>query len=198
MKGGLGSAAVGLFLSVTDGFDRYSMVGDDDHGYIMLNQAVEMAEALGIINSPQLDLNDSQMSEEMIRSVQRTTWGLFQIDTIVHTNFLRKSAVKDVSIPRLDREASKPSDKWVAYPLNKPDRPSWLSQAFDEACKLSYIARDMSSTLIPRADDPSGNTAEQKRELYNKLRHWEENLPATFSLAERPAPHIILLRFVQR
>ncbi|KAL3430981.1 hypothetical protein BDV09DRAFT_188809 [Aspergillus tetrazonus] len=175
-------------------YERYSMVGDDDHGYIMLNQAVEMAEALGIINSPQLNLNDSQMSEEMIRSVQRTAWGLFQIDTIVHTNFLRKSAVKDVSIPRLDRETSKPSDKWVAYPLNKPDRPSWLSQAFDEACKLSYIARDMSSTLIPKADDPSGNTAEQKRELYNKLRHWEENLPATFSLAERPAPHIILLR----
>ncbi|KAL5045865.1 hypothetical protein BDW71DRAFT_197894 [Aspergillus fruticulosus] len=175
-------------------YERYSMVGDDDHGYTMLLQAVEMAEALGIINSPHLDLNTSQMSEEMIRSVQRTAWGLFQIDTIVHTNFLRKSSVNDVSIPKLERDSSKPWDKWVAYPLNRPDRPSWLSQTFDEACRLSYIARDMSQTLSPKSHDPAGNTVEQKRELYSKLRHWEENLPATFMVSEKPAPHIILLR----
>ncbi|KAL4993504.1 fungal-specific transcription factor domain-containing protein [Aspergillus recurvatus] len=175
-------------------YERYSMVGDDDHGYTMLNQAVEMAEGLGIINSPHLNLNASQMSEEMIKSVQRTAWGLFQIDTIVHTNFLRKSLVNRVSIPQLDRDESKPSDKWVAYPLNRPDRPLWLSQAFDEACKLSYIARDMSRTLSPKAHGSAGNTIEQKRELYSELRRWEENLPATFAMSEKPAPHIILLR----
>ncbi|KAL4903061.1 hypothetical protein BDW74DRAFT_56167 [Aspergillus multicolor] len=175
-------------------YERYSMVGDDDNGYIMLNQAVEMAEALGIINSPELSLNNSHMSEEMIRSVQRTAWGLFQIDTIVHTNFLRKSSVNDVSIARIDRDLSKPWDTWAAYPLNKPSRPSWLSQAFDEACRLSYIARDMSRTLSPKATNSAVNTPEQKQALYNKLRHWEENLPATFSLHEKPAPHILLLR----
>ncbi|KAL4976891.1 hypothetical protein BDW66DRAFT_159327 [Aspergillus desertorum] len=175
-------------------YERYSMVGDDDHGYLMLSHAVEMAEALGIINSPPLDLNASQMSTEMIRSVQRTAWGLFQIDTIVHTNFLRKSLVDDVSVAPIDRDASGPSDVWVAYPLNRPNKPSWLSQTFDEACRLSYIARDMSRMLSPKASDPTGNTPEQKRELYNKLRDWEENLPATFMMKEKPAPHIILLR----
>lgn len=173
------------------------MVGDDDNGYTMLNQAIEMAEALGIINRPELNLNRSFMSEDMISSVKRTAWGLFQIDTIVHTNFLRPSLVTDVSIERVDRDASKPTDMWIAYPLNRPDRPTWLSQVFDEACHLSYIARDMSRTLSPRSD-PAGNTPEQKLDLYNKLRQWEANLPATFMPRERPAPHILLLLFVYR
>ncbi|KAL4924206.1 uncharacterized protein BDV17DRAFT_284853 [Aspergillus undulatus] len=174
-------------------YERYSMVGDDDNGYIMLSQALEMAEALGIINSPDLDLDPSFMSEDMISSVKRTAWGLFQIDTIVHTNFLRPSMVHSVSLQRIDRDASKPTDMWAAYPLNRPDRPSWLSQAFDEACRLSFIARDMSQTLSPKAD-PQGNTQEQKHDLHNKLRDWEAHLPPTFAMKEKPAPHILLLR----
>lgn len=57
------------------------MSGDDDYGYSMLHRATEMAEALGIINSPQLNLDPSRMSEDMITSIKRTAWGLFQIDT---------------------------------------------------------------------------------------------------------------------
>lgn len=57
------------------------MSGNNDHGYFMLHRAVEMAEALGIVNSPRLNLNQSNMSEEMISSIKRTAWGLFQIDT---------------------------------------------------------------------------------------------------------------------
>ncbi|KAL4803804.1 fungal-specific transcription factor domain-containing protein [Aspergillus unguis] len=174
-------------------YERYSMVGDDDNGYVMLNQALEMAETLGIINSPDLDLNRSDMSEDMISSIKRTAWGIFQIDTIVHTNFLRPSMVTRVSIERIDRNASKPSELWEAYPLIRPDRPSWLSQAFDEACKLSKIARDMSRTLSPKSD-PAGNTSEQKLEIYNELRQWEAALPPQFKLTEKPAPHIVLLR----
>lgn len=59
------------------------MTGEDDNGYMMLNQAIAMAEALGIINSPRLDLNRLGMSDEMVSSLKRTAWGLFQIDTCV-------------------------------------------------------------------------------------------------------------------
>lgn len=57
------------------------MSGNNDHGYFMLHRAVEMAEALGIVNGPRLNLNQSNMSEEMVSSIKRTAWGLFQIDT---------------------------------------------------------------------------------------------------------------------
>jgi hypothetical protein len=49
----------------------------------MLHQAIEMAEEMGIINHEKLKLNKSQMSGEMIRSLERTSWGLFQVDTYV-------------------------------------------------------------------------------------------------------------------
>ncbi|KAL3474810.1 fungal-specific transcription factor domain-containing protein [Aspergillus californicus] len=174
-------------------YERYSMVGDDDNGYLMLNNALEMAEALGIINNKHLRLNPSHMSQDMISSVKRTAWGLFQIDTIVHTNFLRPSRVMDVTIDRIDRDESKFTDLWVPYPLDRVPRPSWLSQCFDEACGLSYIARDISRTLSPNSETDV-NVRRNKRDLHNKLRQWESNLPATFALGEKPPPHIILLR----
>jgi hypothetical protein len=66
-----------------NGFSRYSNLGNDDFGYTMLHQAIEMAEEMGIINHEKLKLNSSQMSEEMIRSLKRTSWGLFQVDTYI-------------------------------------------------------------------------------------------------------------------
>ncbi|KAL2830475.1 fungal-specific transcription factor domain-containing protein [Aspergillus cavernicola] len=174
-------------------YERYSMVGDNDKGYLMLNHALDMAESLGIINNPKLNLNRSHMSEDMISSVKRTAWGLFQIDTIVHTNFLRPSRVADVSIERIDRDASKFTDLWIPYPLHRVPRPSWLSQCFDEACGLSYIARDISRTLTPNSETNS-NVRKQKQMLHKQLQQWEANLPAIFMPTEKPPPHIILLR----
>lgn len=60
---------------------RYSVSGNGDHGYAMLHRAIEMAESLGIINHKKRELKTSQMSEDMIISIKRTAWGLYQIDT---------------------------------------------------------------------------------------------------------------------
>lgn len=57
------------------------MAGPNNHGYHMLHRAIEMAEELGIINGPRLNLDQTQMSEDMISSIKRTAWGLFQVDT---------------------------------------------------------------------------------------------------------------------
>lgn len=67
------------------GFDsnwmhRYSLSGRDHFGYIMLNRAIEMAESLGIVNNTK-NLGLAYHSEDMTRSLKRTAWGLFQIDT---------------------------------------------------------------------------------------------------------------------
>ena len=49
----------------------------------MLHRAIEMAESLGIVNHSKLVLQRSQLSDDMITSVKRTAWGLFQVDTYV-------------------------------------------------------------------------------------------------------------------
>ncbi|PLB53597.1 pathway-specific regulatory protein [Aspergillus steynii IBT 23096] len=174
-------------------YERYSMSGEDDHGYSMLHRATEMAEALGIINSPQLNLDQSRMSEDMIASVKRTAWGLFQIDTVVHANFLRPSRVFKVSVSPINREETDETDVWTPYPISQSPRPSWMSQYFDEACRLSVIARDMSRGTHSHSE-PDLDLRPQKQALYARLRRWEEELPAAFAPAQRPASHIILLR----
>ncbi|RHZ46923.1 transcription factor domain-containing protein [Aspergillus thermomutatus] len=173
-------------------YERYSMSGDDDLGYTMLHRAIEMAESLGIINGPDLDLDKLQMSEEMRSSIQRTAWGLFQVDTVVHTNFRKPSKIRRVCVKRINRNESDSSEQWMPYPTGKKTRPSFLSQYFDEACRLSFIARDVSHHLY-QDPKPDVNQHERKQEYYNQLREWEAQLPDYFDPATNPPAHILLL-----
>ncbi|KAH2331674.1 hypothetical protein KXV44_006101 [Aspergillus fumigatus] len=174
-------------------YERYSMSGDDDLGYTMLHRAIDMAESLGIINGPVLDLDKLQMSEEMRSSIQRTAWGLFQVDTVVHTNFRKPSKIHRVCVKRIDRDESQPSEQWVPYPTGRAPRPSFLSQYFDEACRLAFIARDVSHHLY-QDPKPDATHHEQKRELYDRLQEWEAQLPGFFDPAGKPLAHILSLR----
>ncbi|KAF7590839.1 hypothetical protein BBP40_002308 [Aspergillus hancockii] len=172
----------------------YAMSGEDDLGYTMLNLAIDMGESLGIINREPLELASMQLSEDMIKSIRRTAWGLFQADTVVHTNFLKPSRVDRVSIKRIDRNESGPEDLWVPYPTARRPRRSWLSQYFDESCQLSFIARDISRHLYQDDKINSAVQYQRKQELYNRLRRWESDLLPSFRPERRPPPHILLLR----
>ncbi|KAJ5542906.1 pathway-specific regulatory protein [Penicillium sp. DV-2018c] len=126
-------------------YERYSVLGNDNFGYAMLNRAIEMAEELGIVNHPKRTLDSSQMSEDMSVSVKRTAWGLFQIDSIVHTNFLKPARVQSTSVDRIFKIDA--GDDWMAYPISSQVKPSHMTRYFDEACNLTYIARDISTNL---------------------------------------------------
>ncbi|CAG7926144.1 unnamed protein product [Penicillium olsonii] len=173
-------------------YERYSVLGNEDFGYTMLHRAIEMAEELGIVNSEKLSLSSSQLSEEMIRSIQRTAWGIFQIDTIVHTNFLKPSRVREVSVHRLPREENG-SEDWSPYPLSSHPQPSYMNQYFDEACNLSYIARDISRS-VQIAEEKKISLNEVKQNVYDRLCQWDADLPEIFDPKGQPAPHILLLR----
>ena len=99
-----------------------------------------------------------------------------------------------MSVEQIDRNENDETDVWTPYPLDRGASPSWMSQYFDEACKLSRIARDISRILRP-VQDPGRDMNEPKGELYEDLHRWEEELPEEFALDKRPASHIILLRF---
>lgn len=137
------------------------------------------------------------VSNRHVRVPRNTFCGdllIFGEDRVVHANFLRPCRVLEVSVEQIDRDETDEMDLWVAYPINKEARRSWMSQYFDEACRLSTIARDISRIFLPD-QDPGFDIYEHKRVLYDKLRQWDQELPKCFSPAERPAAHIILLRF---
>lgn len=70
-----------------------------------------------------------------------------------------------------------------------------MNQYFDEACNLSYIARDISQSA-KIAEETDLDLNQVKQDVYNQLRQWEINLPEIFNPERHPAPHILLLRFV--
>ena len=131
-------------------------------------------------------------------SIPRSTFcsGLliFGENRVIHANFLRPCRVLEVSVDQIDCNETEETELWVAHPINKEAKRSWMSQYFDRACKLSTIARDISRLFLPDKE-PGVDIYEHKRVLYDKLRQWEQELPEGFSPAEKPAAHIILLRF---
>jgi hypothetical protein len=83
----------------------------------------------------------------------------------------------------------------MPYPISDRTQPSYMGQYFDESCNLSCIARDISrSGQVAKQKDIDPNKV--KQDVYNRLRQWETNLPEIFIPKKRPAPHILLLRFV--
>ncbi|KAJ5935953.1 pathway-specific regulatory protein [Penicillium verhagenii] len=170
----------------------YSMCGKGHFGYMMLHRAMEMAGSLGIVNNAKiLRLEKPRYSEDMITSLKQTAWGLFQVDTsrIVHTNFLRKSHIKSVNVDHIDNDKTREDEQWTPYPIRGELRSSHLSLYFNEACKLSYIARDVSWDM-----SRTHNNLKFKQEMYDRLRKWEKECPHFFESTSKPAPYIIVLR----
>lgn len=106
-------------------------------------------------------------------------------------NFLRQSHIKSVSLDRISRDETPPEELWTPYPMQSAPRPSHMSWYFDEACKLSFIARDASWDISRTYKDVG-----IKQELYDRLCKWERELPKVFDPKEMPAPYIIILRYV--
>lgn len=104
-------------------------------------------------------------------------------------NFLRRSQIKCVNIDRISRDETLSDEMWTPYPKQGSPRQSSMSWYFDEACKLSYIARD-ASWDISRPDEDTNI----KQELCRRLCVWERELPRAFELIEKPAPYIMILR----
>ncbi|KAJ5782086.1 hypothetical protein N7457_003860 [Penicillium paradoxum] len=178
-------------------YERYAMSREDDLGYIMLHQAIRIGEALGLVGSTGPKMASAGLSQDMDISCKRTAWGLFNVDTMVHTGFLRPSLIDHVNMARLDVNQSEDQTLWRPYPTHRNPRPSFFSQYFDEACNLSTIARDISRSMFAnhRSSTALGPIQRQSREeLYDSLRRWHELLPEDFDVRYRPAPHIILLK----
>lgn len=114
---------------------------------------------------------------------------------VVHANFLRPCRVNEVSIDRIARDDSDKDEQWVPYPIDGQARPFWMSEYFDESCRLSYIARDICHIYHENVE-PGIDVVERKEHFYKSLRQWESELPTKFSDTKTLAPHFVLLKFV--
>ncbi|KAN0076320.1 hypothetical protein V8E54_006462 [Elaphomyces granulatus] len=145
-------------------YEWYSIFGDDDNGYTLLNRAIDIAITLGYIGVH----NSSNHSE---------------LDTVVHTGFLKPNRIRNVCLKRLSRApAHEDSEHWVPYSLCRLSQPAYFSQYFDESCILSEIASKISRHLFE--DDENLAKTSQLREtlcsLYGDLKYWHDKLPNVF------------------
>ncbi|KAF7594376.1 hypothetical protein BBP40_009357 [Aspergillus hancockii] len=177
-------------------YERYSIAGNNDLGYKMLHQAIWTGESLGLIGPKVFKLSSGQLTDDMNISIKRTAWGLFHIDTVVHTDFLRPSLIDKVNLERPDKARMDETTPWVPYPSHRAPRPSLLSQYFDESCNLCEIARDISRQLyaINGSSVSAYHQRRTKEALFERLRRWHQGLPDTFNPDRKPPPYVILLR----
>ncbi|RDW61181.1 fungal specific transcription factor domain-containing protein [Aspergillus mulundensis] len=172
----------------------YSLCGKNDCGYKMLHLATWTGEALGLVGERKPILSSRDFPEDMDASLRRTAWGLFQIDTVVHTGFLRASLITQVNLDRPDRHDHKTC--WLPYPINGGAKESFLSEYFDISCNLSEIARDMSQSLFAsdRRELAALEQIKIKEVLFRRLRDWTEGLPAHFKRDDDVAPYVLVMK----
>ncbi|KAJ5128345.1 hypothetical protein N7526_006511 [Penicillium atrosanguineum] len=174
----------------------YALSRNDDLGYKTLHEAIRMGEALGLVGDRGPRIASEQLSRDMDSSCRRTAWGLFNIDTMVHTGFLRPCLISHVNMPRPEQNQAHDQCVWRPYPTHRETRPSYLSPCFDEACNLSTIARDISRSMFAeeRLNFHQFEMHRQSRQvLYERLNRWNELLPEVFEDRFKPPPHAILL-----
>ncbi|KAJ6104115.1 hypothetical protein N7523_010435 [Penicillium sp. IBT 18751x] len=177
-------------------YGRYAMSRNDDLGYITLHEAIRMGEALGLVGDQGPRIDPKQLSRDMDSSCRRTAWGLFNIDTTVHTGFLRPCLISQVNLPRPERNHAEDQSVWRPYPTHRETRPSFLSLYFEEACNLSIIARDISRSMFANEQRhlDEGEHRQSRQVLYERLNQWYELLPDAFEDRFKPPPHILLLK----
>ncbi|EPS30971.1 hypothetical protein PDE_05925 [Penicillium oxalicum 114-2] len=175
-------------------YERYSMSREDDLGYMMLHEAIRMGETLGLVGNSGPQITSEQLSQDMDISCRRTAWGLFNVDTMIHTSFLRPSLINHVNMQRVDRDQLVDQSEWMPYPSHRDTRPSYMSLYFGEMCNLSMISRDISRNMFASRSSTLGPQHEQSRdELYQRLQRWHESLPEIFEWEKIP-PHLMLLK----
>ncbi|KAL4912702.1 fungal-specific transcription factor domain-containing protein [Aspergillus aurantiobrunneus] len=165
-------------------YEKYSLTGKDDLGYMMLHQAIQIGETLGLVGETKPRPRDGDSSQDMDVSLRRTAWGLFHIDTLLNqVNLRRPSKHNQTTI-------------WYPYPLRRGSQRSLLGEFFDESYNLSEIARDMSQQLFTIGDKEHSPVEETlvKDALYGRLRRWVSGLPTSFAIEQGPPPYVLMLR----
>ncbi|KAJ5481085.1 hypothetical protein N7539_006979 [Penicillium diatomitis] len=175
-------------------YERYAMSRDDDLGYVRLHDAIRMGDTLGLVGNAGPKITSEQLSQDMDISCRRTAWGLFNVDTMIHTGFLRPSLINHVNMRRLDRDHMLDQSDWMPYPSHRDTRPSYFSLYFDESCNLSTISRDISRSMFASRSSILNPQQEQSRDvLYDRLQRWHEMLPEIFEWEKIP-PYLMLLK----
>lgn len=57
------------------------MAEDDNLGYTILHRAVHIGTLLGLIGEGGPKIDPTSLSTDMLISMRRTAWGLYQLDT---------------------------------------------------------------------------------------------------------------------
>lgn len=57
------------------------MAEDENLGYTMLHRAVHIGTLLGLIGEGGPKIDPTSLSTDMLISMRRTAWGLYQLDT---------------------------------------------------------------------------------------------------------------------
>ncbi|KAL4783443.1 fungal-specific transcription factor domain-containing protein [Aspergillus varians] len=165
-------------------YEKYSLSGKNDLGYKMLHKAIWIGENLGLVGERKPNLVDGGFSEDMDASLRRTAWGLFHIDTLIH----------HVNLERPDRHDQ--GAFWWPYPTHRAPQNSYLSEYFEKSYSLCEIAHDMSQHLfaIGSKELATRERIRIKDALYERLRRWVAELPASFAIEQGPPPYVLTMR----
>ncbi|KAJ9297413.1 transcriptional regulator family: Fungal Specific TF [Paecilomyces variotii] len=175
--------------------------GKDKLCWLMLRQAVQMAQDLELLQASELssDIWQGPRSKSMEQSSALTACGLFILNAQMTLASSRQAAMKAPTSRPYTREQLDDNLTWTPYPrstqIDYAKKPALLRYILIELSDLSEILVDMQDWLFNRdasiITDVCWNTA---MAFYSRLQKWHSRLPTILDVGYCPVPQVLVLQ----
>ncbi|KAJ5747544.1 uncharacterized protein N7511_009240 [Penicillium nucicola] len=171
--------------------------GKVDKGWLMLRQAVRLAEEIGILEGSTLPRSEDRILPEIERVRAITAWGILQLNSEIS---LELQWVAPLVSPAMDIKLCGNQDlDWIPYPLSNQmtydKRPARLPDVRDKTSQITTILIDI-QTLVYQKNQ--GSSFEKlwrlAEEPFDQLTAWLDRLPQVHELKRDPIPQVLILR----
>ncbi|OJJ76189.1 hypothetical protein ASPBRDRAFT_192355 [Aspergillus brasiliensis CBS 101740] len=174
--------------------------GKDDLSWLMLRQAVQLAQDFGMFTSPRMRHRQwEKMSPRLQHACAITAWGLFILNwqTSLHSRKvadLKPPKYKPYSVTALDDD----DVMWTPYPrFNQVDhakQPAYLRLVMTKMIDLTEIVADIPELLFDKGLDMAiGELWIAANKKCVRLQRWLDSLPKDFEADDEKPPQILYL-----
>ncbi|KAL7936549.1 hypothetical protein V8C35DRAFT_295798 [Trichoderma chlorosporum] len=151
----------------------HNLCGLDEIGQAYRIRAIDMAHKMQLF-----DGTVSGRDYKMQRSMAFLAWTLFNWESLVGFSFMFTPLLKEPPnwpLPDPSVDAAWYGEIWLKYPLTNTLSPSYFGCIFLAKSQFRIIMNEFCCTAYTEG---SAVTAEKAYELYQRLRHWYDCLPA--------------------
>ncbi|TQB67506.1 hypothetical protein MPDQ_005421 [Monascus purpureus] len=173
--------------------------GKNGASWLMLRQAVQLAQDFGMFQGPRLHANWKEMDADMQRICAITAWGIFIMNLDLSME-LHKDANLEPPMCRPHTSGDLNDDiSWIPYPrsnqIEYANKPGLLRHVATELFNLTEVTAAIQQLFFMNACHMDVNDLwTRTNEIFSRLQEWRQNMPDILKTDDYPVPQVLFLQ----